>query len=101
MTKKKPIKPNKPVRRPKAKPKKPRAAKTRLKAARTGGFARARVEKQIRNAGAFRVSAAATYRLNELLTEYATGVAKYAVEIARHSGRKTVKESDIKLASTK
>ncbi|MFX0084975.1 MAG: histone family protein [Candidatus Hodarchaeota archaeon] len=65
------------------------------------GFARARVEKVIRNAGAFRVSADAIDRLNEILTDYATNVAKYAVDIARHSGRKTVKESDIKLAATK
>lgn len=65
------------------------------------GFARARVEKIIRNAGARRVSADAINRLNEILTDYATNMAKYAVEIARHSGRKTVKESDIKLASTK
>ena len=65
------------------------------------GFARARVEKLIRNAGAFRVSADAIDRLNEVLTNYAMDMAKYAVELARHSGRKTVKESDIKLASTK
>jgi histone H3/H4 len=65
------------------------------------GFARARVEKVIRSAGAFRVSADAIDRLNEILTDYATNVAKYAVDIARHSGRKTVKESDIKLAATK
>ena len=65
------------------------------------GFARARVEKLIRNAGAFRVSADAIDRLNEVLTAYAMDMAKYAVEIARHSGRKTVKENDIKLAATK
>jgi histone H3/H4 len=65
------------------------------------GFARARVEKIIRNAGARRVSADAINRLNETLTDYAANMAKYAVEIARHSGRKTVKESDIILASTK
>ncbi|MFX0015031.1 MAG: histone family protein [Promethearchaeota archaeon] len=65
------------------------------------GFAHARVEKIIRNAGAFRVSADAINRLNEILTDYATNLAKYAVEIARHSGRKTVKESDIKLAAEK
>jgi histone H3/H4 len=65
------------------------------------GFARARIEKLIRTAGARRVSADAIDRLNEVLTNYATGVAKYAVDIARHSGRKTVKESDIKLAATK
>ncbi|UCE13809.1 MAG: NFYB/HAP3 family transcription factor subunit [Candidatus Heimdallarchaeota archaeon] len=65
------------------------------------GFARARVEKLIRNAGAHRVSADAINRLNEVLTNYSTNIAKYAVEIARHSGRKTVKESDIILASTK
>ncbi|MHA2292550.1 MAG: histone family protein [Candidatus Hodarchaeales archaeon] len=65
------------------------------------GFARARVEKLIRTAGAHRVSADAINRLNEVLTNYGTNLAKYAVEIARHSGRKTVKESDIKLAATK
>ena len=67
----------------------------------SGGFASARVEKIIRNAGAHRVSADAIDRLNEILTEYGMAMAKYAVEIARHSGRKTVKESDIKLAATK
>ena len=65
------------------------------------GFASARVEKLIHSAGARRVSADAINRLNEVLTEYSTNIAKYAVEIARHSGRKTIKESDIKLAATK
>ena len=65
------------------------------------GFALARVEKLIRDAGAQRVSADAKNRLNEVLTEYGQNVAKYAVEIARHSGKKTVKGSDIKLAATK
>lgn len=65
------------------------------------GFARARVERLIRNAGAYRVAADAIDRLNEILTEYSTNVAKYAVEIAHHSGRKTVKESDVILAATK
>jgi histone H3/H4 len=65
------------------------------------GFASARVEKLIRNAGARRVSADAISRLNEVLTDYGMSLAKYAVEIARHSGRKTVKENDVKLAATK
>ncbi|MFX0014892.1 MAG: histone family protein [Promethearchaeota archaeon] len=68
---------------------------------RKAGFASARVEKVIRDAGAFRVSADATYRLNEILTEYSTNIAKYAIEIAQHSGRKTVQEPDIRLAATK
>ena len=65
------------------------------------GFASARVEKLIRDAGAKRVSAGAISRLNEVLTEYGMNLAKYAVEVARHSGRKTVKESDIILAAAK
>ena len=65
------------------------------------GFASARVEKLIRDAGAKRVSAGAINRLNEVLTEYGMELAKYAVEVARHSGRKTVKESDVKLAAAK
>ena len=66
-----------------------------------GNFANARVEKLIRDAGAHRVSADAIERMNEIVTEFGTNIAKYAVEIARHSGRKTVKENDIKLASAK
>ncbi|MFX0173743.1 MAG: histone [Candidatus Hodarchaeota archaeon] len=68
---------------------------------RKAGFASARVAKVIRDAGAFRVSADAIYRLNDILTEYGSNVAQYAVEIARHSGRKTVQESDIRLAASK
>ncbi|MFX1254418.1 MAG: histone [Promethearchaeota archaeon] len=64
-----------------------------------GNFANARVEKLIRNAGARRVSAEAIESMNEILTKFGKDLAKYAVEIARHSGRKTVKESDIVLAS--
>ena len=64
-----------------------------------GTFANARVERLIREAGAFRVSADAVDRMNEIVTEYGMTIAKYAVEIARHSGRKTVKEDDVKLAS--
>ena len=65
------------------------------------GFARARVERLIRNAGARRVSAGAINRLNEIITEYGMNLARYSVEISRHNGRKTVKESDIRLASEK
>jgi histone H3/H4 len=71
------------------------------KGKRKAGFAHARVEKLIRTAGAFRVSADATYRLNEVLTEYASNLSKYAVEIAKHSNRKTVQENDVILASNR
>ena len=64
-----------------------------------GTFANAHVEQLIRNAGAHRVSADAIDRMNELLTDNVTQVSKYAVEIASHSGRKTVKDEDVKLAS--
>ena len=64
-----------------------------------GNFANARVEKLLKNAGAQRVSADAIDKMNEILSDWGKNIAKYAVEIARHSGRKTVKENDIKLAS--
>ena len=64
-----------------------------------GGFANARVEKLIRDAGAQRVSADAIEKLNQVLTDYGTSIAKYAVDLARHSGRKTIKEGDINLAA--
>lgn len=66
-----------------------------------GNFASARVEKLIRKAGAHRVSADAINILNDILTEYGMKIAKYAVEISRHNGRKTVKGTDVKLAAAK
>jgi histone H3/H4 len=62
-------------------------------------FADSQIEKLIRDAGAERVSADAVARFNDILTEKCLTLAKYAVEIARHSGRKTVKSEDIKLAA--
>ena len=66
-----------------------------------GSFANAKVEKLLRDAGAQRVSADAVAKMNEVLTEYGMKVAKYAVEIAKHGDRKTVKEQDVVLASQK
>ncbi|MFW9857110.1 MAG: histone, partial [Candidatus Thorarchaeota archaeon] len=37
----------------------------------------------------------------EILKDHGMEISKYAVEIARHSGRKPVTESDVRLASTK
>ena len=67
----------------------------------SGGFASARVERLIRDAGAFRVSADAVDALNSVLTEYSLKLSKYAVEICNNSGRKTVKSDDIRLAASK
>ena len=64
-----------------------------------GHFANARVEKLIRKVGAHRVSAEAIESMNEILSAIGKDMAKYAIEIARHSGRKTVQERDIRLAS--
>lgn len=51
------------------------------------------------NNGAKRVSASAVNQFTEVLTEIAEKIGTQAVKIARHSGRKTVKEGDVKLAA--
>jgi len=50
-------------------------------------------------AGAKRVAADAMDAMSESLQEYALEVSKKASEIAKHSGRKTIQDIDIKLAA--
>ena len=50
-------------------------------------------------AGAKRVSADAVDAFTEVLTEMAENIATQAAKIAKHSGRKTVNEGDVKLAA--
>ena len=58
------------------------------------------VTKIIRNAGAERVSEDASQALVEVLEEYGEKVARKAVSLAKHAGRKTVKKEDIQEAIT-
>jgi histone H3/H4 len=58
----------------------------------------ARVEKLIRKAGAERVSRDASKELGLVLEEQALEIAAKAVKLAKHAGRKTVTEEDIRLA---
>ncbi|MHA1206976.1 MAG: histone, partial [Candidatus Hodarchaeales archaeon] len=57
-------------------------------------FAKARVERLIREAGADRVSSDAVEKLNAQLENHCYTLAKSAIEIARHAKRKTLKDTD-------
>lgn len=60
-------------------------------------FPLAPLERIAKKAGAKRVSVEATKALRDALLEYAYKVATEAVMVARHAGRVTVKDKDIKL----
>lgn len=51
------------------------------------------------NSGAKRVSSDAVDAFADVMTNIAEDISEQAVRIAKHSGRKTVQEGDIKLAS--
>ncbi|HEC88115.1 MAG TPA: histone [Thermoplasmata archaeon] len=61
-------------------------------------MAKASVDKLIRKAGAERVSEDASKALAKILEEEAIDVAREAVALAEHAGRKTVKKEDVELA---
>lgn len=53
----------------------------------------------LKKAGAERVSDESADELRGILEEVATTIAKSAVDLSIHAGRKTVKAEDVKLAS--
>lgn len=53
----------------------------------------------LQNAGAKRVSADGTATFVEVITNITEEIARKAAMIAKHSGRKTVHEDDIKIAA--
>ena len=59
----------------------------------------AAMEKVMKEAGAERVSDKSRAALKEVLEERAAKIAGQAIQLALHSGRKTVKGEDIKLAA--
>ncbi len=60
---------------------------------------RATVARLIVNAGARRVSDSGVEELADYLTKKGIEIAKKALEISKHAGRKTILEGDIKLAA--
>ncbi len=52
----------------------------------------------LKDAGAERISDSAAEELSVIVNKFAYGVAKRAVQLAGHAGRKTVKRADVELA---
>ena len=53
----------------------------------------------LKKSGAQRVSEESAAELGRVIEEIAEGIAKNAVDVSNHAGRKTVKAEDVKLAS--
>ena len=65
----------------------------------TSVISKAPVGRMLMKAGANRVSSDAAESFAEILTVITEKIAAQAAQIAKHSGRKTVNEGDIKLAA--
>ena len=57
------------------------------------------VGRLLKNAGANRISEEAKVELANVLEEVGMEIAERAVKLSRHAGRKTIKASDIELAT--
>lgn len=58
-------------------------------------------ERILKNAGAKRVSHGALEEFSRIMEERLTEIAKEAVMLAKHAGRKTIIEEDIRIARKK
>ena len=56
-------------------------------------------EELVRDAGAEGISADGMATMNEVMHTYALYISRYAYEIARHKGRSTIADEDIRLAA--
>jgi len=63
-----------------------------------GILPKANVERLMKRAGVLRVSNSAVEEMTDFLTKQGFEIARKAVEITKHSGRRTVLARDIKLA---
>ncbi len=61
----------------------------------------AAVDRLIRKAGGQRVSESAAEELAEIIEEKGLEIASEAAELSEHAGRKTVRDTDIRLAAKK
>jgi len=61
-------------------------------------ISKSKIKKMLKDAGAERVSDSAAKSFQDSLNKFAFGVAKKSVKFCNHAKRKTVEESDIKLA---
>jgi len=68
-------------------------------AVRNGHLPLAALEKLLKDAGAERVGEDAKAELQRVLEEHAMKIGKHAAELAEHANRKTVRATDIRLAS--
>ncbi|MBU7029240.1 MAG: histone family protein [Theionarchaea archaeon] len=59
------------------------------------------VDRLIRKAGAYRVSEGAAKELASHLEDVAVEIAREAITLTKHAGRKTVRAEDVKLARTR
>ncbi len=59
------------------------------------------VDRLVREAGADRVSEGAREALAKILEDQGMKIAKEAIKLAEHAGRKTVKIEDIELAASR